>query len=69
MGEHGLAVALEGAVPVGPASFLAQATVMDVNRQTDTGAKAPLEFTMQARVFVLNGDAVQLPAELQSGGE
>jgi len=44
-------------------------TVLDINRQTDSQAKAPLEFTMQARVFVLNGDAVQLPAELQSGGE
>ena len=44
-------------------------TVLDINRQTDSQAKASLEFTMQARVFVLNGDAVQLPAELQSGGE
>jgi uncharacterized protein YfaS (alpha-2-macroglobulin family) len=33
MGEHRLAVVLEGAVPVGPASFQAQAEVMDVNRQ------------------------------------
>ncbi|MCB9175932.1 MAG: Ig-like domain-containing protein [Caldilineae bacterium] len=38
VGEHGLAVALEGAVPVGPASFLAQATVMDVNRQAWTSS-------------------------------
>ncbi len=45
-------------------------TVLDINRQTDSDAKAPLEFTMQARVFVLNGDAVQLPADLQpTGGE
>lgn len=45
-------------------------TVLDVNRQTDSQAKGALDFTMQARVFVLNGDAVQLPADLQpSGGE
>jgi Tfp pilus assembly protein PilO len=44
-------------------------TVLDINRQTDSQAKAPLAFTMQARVFVLNGDAVQLPADLQPGGD
>jgi Tfp pilus assembly protein PilO len=44
-------------------------TTLDMNRQTDTDAAGELEFTVQARVFVLNGDAVQLPAELQAGGE
>ncbi len=38
MGQHRLAVDLEGAVPIGPASFQAQATVMDVNRQAWTGS-------------------------------
>ena len=44
-------------------------TVLDINRQTDSEAGTSLEFTMQARVFVLNGDAVQLPAELETGGD
>lgn len=44
-------------------------TVLDINRQSDSDAGATLDFTMQARVFVLNGDSVQLPADLQSGGD
>lgn len=44
-------------------------TVLDINRQSDSEAGATLDFTMQARVFVLNGDSVQLPADLQSGGD
>ncbi len=44
-------------------------TVLDITRETDGDSGADLAFTMQARVFVLNGDAVQLPAELQEGGE
>lgn len=44
-------------------------TSLTVTRQSDGDADAPLEFTMQARVFVLNGDDVKLPAELQPGGD
>jgi Tfp pilus assembly protein PilO len=44
-------------------------TMTDVVRQEDADADAPLEFTMTARVFVLNGDEVQLPADLRPGGE
>lgn len=43
-------------------------TVLDITRESDSEAGG-LTFTMQARVFVLNGDSVQLPAELQEGGE
>lgn len=44
-------------------------TMLDVTRNTDTEASGPLDFTMQARVFVLNGDEVQLPEELSQGGD
>lgn len=44
-------------------------TTLDVARQSDGDADAPLEFTMQARVFVLNGDEVDLPAKLRPGGD
>lgn len=44
-------------------------TMLDVNRVTDDNADSPLEFTMEARVFVLNGKAVSLPAELLEDGE
>lgn len=44
-------------------------TTLDVVRQSEGDADAPLEFTMQARVFVLNGDEVKLPADLRPGGD
>jgi len=44
-------------------------TSLDISRNTgQTGSAGPLTFTMQARVFVLNGDAVRLPADLRTGG-
>ena len=43
-------------------------TLLDVNRQGDDEAQEPLQFTMQARVFVLNGDNVSLPADLRTDG-
>jgi hypothetical protein len=43
-------------------------TLIDVNRQGDDKAQEPLQFTMQARVFVLNGDNVSLPADLRTDG-
>ena len=44
-------------------------TLLEVARQSDTTTDQPLQFTMEARVFVLNGDEVKLPTELQPGGE
>jgi hypothetical protein len=44
-------------------------TVLDVNRQTDAQTKAPLDFTMEARVFVLNGKAVSIPRDLLGDGD
>jgi hypothetical protein len=44
-------------------------TVLDVNRQSDDDAKQALDFTMEARVFVLNGEAVSIPTELLEEGE
>lgn len=44
-------------------------TVLDVNRQSDEDAKQALDFTMEARVFVLNGKAVSIPPELLKDGE
>jgi len=44
-------------------------TNLDVSRNTgQAGTAGPLTFTMQARVFVLNGDDVRLPADLRTGG-
>lgn len=42
-------------------------TMLDIQRQTDSEAKNPLTFTMQAEVFVLNGGTVQLPDGMQDG--
>ncbi|MBK6763736.1 MAG: hypothetical protein IPG68_10925 [Micrococcales bacterium] len=45
-------------------------TSLDISRNSgQTGSAGPLTFTMQARVFVLNGDDVRLPADLRTGGE
>lgn len=44
-------------------------TVLNVVRQTGGDGKQPLEFTMEARVFVLNAKEVRLPASLQSDGQ
>jgi len=41
-------------------------TVLNVVRQTGGDTKKPLEFTLEARVFVLNAKEVRLPASLQS---
>ncbi len=40
-------------------------TTLDVTRQSDNQSDLPLAFTMQARVFVLNGDTVNLPASVK----
>ncbi len=44
-------------------------TVLDVNRQSDDDAEQALDFSMEARVFVLNGKAVSIPPELLKDGE
>ncbi len=44
-------------------------TVLNVVRQTGGDTKQPLEFTLEARVFVLNAKEVRLPASLQSEGQ
>lgn len=44
-------------------------TMLDITRQSESDANEPLGFTMEARVFVLNGDDVDLPKELRTGGE
>jgi hypothetical protein len=42
-------------------------TTLDINRQSDGDTDLPLVFTMQARVFVLNGDTLNLPASVKGG--
>ncbi len=40
-------------------------TTLDITRQSSNETDLPLVFTMQARVFVLNGDTVNLPASVK----